>query len=233
MWRHRRDRDSRAHPRSCRHERLTIPRGAAAHPLQVLPRRGASPARPHTAHRAQRQREVQRHRRAACAGPARRGGGPARGHRRQPARRGRGARRRGRLCAYGESTFALGCTVRTGDDRLELDVEVQVEPDVQIISEELRARPAGGRERSYLVTDPRSQVCLTSTAATSTARPDRTRPSRSARTACSPRRCRRKFRPTSRRRATYTRLPERSSPPSGRVHPRSGAPPHAPVRCSA
>ncbi len=57
-------------------------------------------------------------------------------------------------CApYGESTFALGCTVRVGDDLIDLDVEVQVEPDVQIISEALHARPARGRHRAYLTTD--------------------------------------------------------------------------------
>lgn len=37
----------------------------------------------------------------------------------------------------GQQTFALGCTVRTGRDRVSLDVEIQVEPQVQIIREVL------------------------------------------------------------------------------------------------
>src|SRR5438132_6197491 len=35
-------------------------------------------------------------------------------------------------CApFGESTFSLGCTVRTGEERVRLDVTVQIEPGVQ------------------------------------------------------------------------------------------------------
>ncbi len=38
-----------------------------------------------------------------------------------------------RGCApYGQTSFALGCTVVRGEDRLDLDLEVRVEPDVQI-----------------------------------------------------------------------------------------------------
>ncbi|MCK9249346.1 MAG: ATP-binding protein [Solirubrobacteraceae bacterium] len=57
-------------------------------------------------------------------------------------------------CApYGESTFALGCTIVDGDRRLLLDVEVRVEPDVQIVREELRRRDADGVETTLLVAD--------------------------------------------------------------------------------
>ncbi len=59
-----------------------------------------------------------------------------------------------RGCApYGESSFALGCTVVRGDDRIDLDLEVQVDPDVQIVSEQLYFRPGKGKERPYLTTD--------------------------------------------------------------------------------
>ncbi len=41
-------------------------------------------------------------------------------------------------CApFGESTFSLGCTVRTGGRRVWLDVTVQVEPMVQVVHERL------------------------------------------------------------------------------------------------
>ncbi|MDP1806256.1 MAG: AAA family ATPase, partial [Acidimicrobiales bacterium] len=41
-------------------------------------------------------------------------------------------------CApFGESAFSLGCTVRTGEQRVRLDVTVQVEPGVQIVAETL------------------------------------------------------------------------------------------------
>lgn len=60
-----------------------------------------------------------------------------------------------RGCApHGESSFKLGCTVVVGRDRLRLDVAVQVEPDVQILSEELQLEPASGARRTYLRTDP-------------------------------------------------------------------------------
>lgn len=63
-----------------------------------------------------------------------------------------------RGCApYGESSFALGCTVVRGLDRVDLDIEVQVEPDVQIISEQLFYRPARGQHRPYLATDEPQQ----------------------------------------------------------------------------
>jgi len=59
-----------------------------------------------------------------------------------------------RGCApYGESSFALGCTVVRGEDRIDLDLTVQVEPDVQILSEQLFYRPAKGKQRPYLATD--------------------------------------------------------------------------------
>ena len=59
-----------------------------------------------------------------------------------------------RGCApYGETSFALGCTVVRGEDRIDLDIVVQVEPDVQIVSEQLDNRPANGPERTFLVTD--------------------------------------------------------------------------------
>jgi energy-coupling factor transporter ATP-binding protein EcfA2 len=72
-----------------------------------------------------------------------------------------GSRRQGqevrggvRGCApYGESSFALGCTVVRGEDRIDLDLEVRVEPDVQIVSECLYYRPAKGNGRPYLTTD--------------------------------------------------------------------------------
>lgn len=49
-------------------------------------------------------------------------------------------------CApLGESTFALGVTVATGTERVRLHVEVQVEPDVQVVSGKLWA----GKERLY------------------------------------------------------------------------------------
>ncbi|MEJ7784058.1 MAG: ATP-binding protein [Solirubrobacteraceae bacterium] len=59
-----------------------------------------------------------------------------------------------RGCApYGESTFELGCTVGRGADRIELDIVVRIEPDVQIVSEELHFRRDGGQRRRYLITD--------------------------------------------------------------------------------
>lgn len=57
-------------------------------------------------------------------------------------------------CApYGQTSFALGCTVLRGLDRIDLDLEVQVDPHVQIVCEKLHFRPARGRSRSYLATD--------------------------------------------------------------------------------
>ena len=54
---------------------------------------------------------------------------------------------------YGESSFRLGCTVVTGDDRLTLDVEVATEPEVQVVFEELCLLPGRGNDRTYLTTD--------------------------------------------------------------------------------
>jgi len=53
-------------------------------------------------------------------------------------------------CApFGESAFSLGCTVRSGADRVHLDVTVQVEPVVQVVAEQLRSD-----QHDLLVTDP-------------------------------------------------------------------------------
>lgn len=55
---------------------------------------------------------------------------------------------------YGETSFALGCTVAWGEDLVDLDLEVQVEPDVQVVSERLVHRPARGRARLLLESEP-------------------------------------------------------------------------------
>lgn len=53
-------------------------------------------------------------------------------------------------CApFGSSAFALGCTVHTGETVVDLDVKVQTEPLVQVVSERLMI---GGRE--VLATEP-------------------------------------------------------------------------------
>jgi energy-coupling factor transporter ATP-binding protein EcfA2 len=58
-------------------------------------------------------------------------------------------------CApYGETSFRLGCTVVVDEERIRLDVEIQVDPHVQIVYEELCFVPARGASRTYLVTDP-------------------------------------------------------------------------------
>jgi predicted ATPase len=49
------------------------------------------------------------------------------------------------------TSFALGCTVRTGDEQVSLDVEIQVEPQVQIVSERL-CGPTPNGWRSLLET---------------------------------------------------------------------------------
>lgn len=47
-------------------------------------------------------------------------------------------------CApFNEATFSLGCTVVTGEERVHLDVDIRVEPDVQVVREVLRV---GGRQ---------------------------------------------------------------------------------------
>lgn len=52
-------------------------------------------------------------------------------------------------CApFGQSAFSLGCTVRTGDSRVHLDVSVRVDPVVQVVAERLR-----DDERDLLVTE--------------------------------------------------------------------------------
>lgn len=57
-------------------------------------------------------------------------------------------------CApYGEASFALGCTVRHGAEVLRFDVEVQTEPDVQVIVESL-IREETRDDRPLLATDP-------------------------------------------------------------------------------
>jgi predicted ATPase len=56
-------------------------------------------------------------------------------------------------CApFGESTFQLGCTVRTGTRRVWLDVGVRVEPTVQVVYERL-----ADDERILLLTDDPSE----------------------------------------------------------------------------
>lgn len=55
---------------------------------------------------------------------------------------------------YGETSFALGCTVAWGEDLVDLDLEVQVEPDVQVVFERLAHRPARGRARLLLESEP-------------------------------------------------------------------------------
>jgi predicted ATPase len=55
-----------------------------------------------------------------------------------------------RGCApFGETAFSLGCRVRAGDGTFDLDLTVQVEPDIQIVYERL-----GSGERSLLASDP-------------------------------------------------------------------------------
>lgn len=57
-------------------------------------------------------------------------------------------------CApFGEEEFSIGCSVRTGEELVRLDVTVQVEPDVQITYERL-CRDEGNHERDLLATDP-------------------------------------------------------------------------------
>ncbi len=59
-----------------------------------------------------------------------------------------------RGCApFGERAFELGCRVRAGEETFELDVSIQVDPDVQIVSERLWCAE-GASERSLLETDP-------------------------------------------------------------------------------
>jgi predicted ATPase len=56
-------------------------------------------------------------------------------------------------CApFGEQEFSIGCSVRTGEELVSLDVTVQVEPDVQITYERL-CRGEGSEERHLLVSD--------------------------------------------------------------------------------
>ena len=55
-------------------------------------------------------------------------------------------------CApFGESTFSVGCSVRTGRDVVRLDVIVQVEPVVQVLKEKLAIG-----DDAVLMTDPAS-----------------------------------------------------------------------------
>lgn len=58
-----------------------------------------------------------------------------------------------RGCApFGSNVFQLGCRVRFGECVAEMDVRIQVEPDVQIVSERLWCSE-GGTERRFLATD--------------------------------------------------------------------------------
>ena len=69
-------------------------------------------------------------------------------------REGPGVRGGTRGCApFGDKEFRLGCRVRAGDEAVELDVTIQVEPDVQILSERLWCCE-GSAERSLLSTEP-------------------------------------------------------------------------------
>lgn len=52
----------------------------------------------------------------------------------------------------GSTDFAVGCTVRTGPDLVTLDVRIQVEPQVQIMSEQMCVQ-TGKRWRTLLETD--------------------------------------------------------------------------------
>jgi predicted ATPase len=57
-------------------------------------------------------------------------------------------------CApYGETSFEIGCTVRFGKEVLRFDVEIQAEPDVQILSERL-IREEHDDDRDLIATDP-------------------------------------------------------------------------------
>ncbi len=57
-------------------------------------------------------------------------------------------------CApYGETSFEIGCTVCSGSEILRLDVAIQTEPDVQILSERL-VRVERDYERELIATDP-------------------------------------------------------------------------------
>lgn len=69
-------------------------------------------------------------------------------------REGPGVRGGTRGCApFGERAFELGCRVRAGEEAVELDVTVQVDPDVQIVSERLWCCE-GTSERSLLASEP-------------------------------------------------------------------------------
>ena len=55
-------------------------------------------------------------------------------------------------CApQGTDQFSIGCRVRTGDEVVDLDVTVQVRPQVQIVAETICGR-GGGRQRSLMYT---------------------------------------------------------------------------------
>jgi predicted ATPase len=53
---------------------------------------------------------------------------------------------------YGETSFEIGCTVRFGDKVLNFDVEIQAEPDVQILSERLVLKDRSD-DRELIATD--------------------------------------------------------------------------------
>ncbi len=58
-----------------------------------------------------------------------------------------------RGCApFGEERFALGCRVRAGNEAFDLDVVIQVDPDVQIVEERLGFED-GGEGRNLLATE--------------------------------------------------------------------------------
>ncbi len=69
-------------------------------------------------------------------------------------REGPGVRGGTRGCApFGDREFELGCRVRAGEDTVELDVTVQVDPDVQIVAERLWCWD-GSAERSLVESEP-------------------------------------------------------------------------------
>ncbi|MFJ9809424.1 AAA family ATPase [Streptomyces sp. NPDC101158] len=55
---------------------------------------------------------------------------------------------------HGSDRFSLGCTVRTEDGPLDLDVTIQVEPEVRIIDERLTRRTAKGLRKILVSGEP-------------------------------------------------------------------------------
>ncbi|MET9953416.1 ATP-binding protein [Streptomyces sp. NPDC006339] len=55
---------------------------------------------------------------------------------------------------HGSDRFSLGCTVRTEDGPIDLDVTIQVEPEVQIIEERLTGPTANGQRKILVSGEP-------------------------------------------------------------------------------